>query len=111
MAVQFGGQCFADVAGAAAALAAAEVGAIYSAGSRVWLVTAAAPGATSGSVDLELTDTVSADPPVTFTSSPAFQPCALLDWDDGLAVGWGIAAIWIIVAAIASVSKARKVGA
>jgi hypothetical protein len=108
MAVQFGGQCFADVAGAAAALAAAEVGAIYSAGSRVWLVTAAT--SSSGSVELELTDTVSADPPLTFTSSPAFQPCALLDWDDGLALGWGIAAIWILVAAIASVAKARKVG-
>jgi hypothetical protein len=108
MSVQFGGQCFADSAGAAAAFAAANVGAVYPAGSAVLTVTGA--GATGATVTLDFLDLVSAaTSQVVF--APTFAPCALLDWQDGLALGWGVATPWIIVACVAFLARGRKASA
>jgi hypothetical protein len=104
--LQYGQGCYVDAAAAAAAMAAAEVGAVYNAGSRVWVVTAASPAASA--VTVELTDLASSDPPIARTVTPSFPPCSLLDWDDGLAIGWGIAIAWIAAAAVLFVLQGRR---
>jgi len=44
--------------------------------------------------------------PASYTVAFAPSPCGLLDWEDGLAVGWGIAAAWIAVAVVLFLRKA-----
>lgn len=33
------------------------------------------------------------------------QPCGLLDWQDGLTIGWGIATAWIVTVAVMFLRK------
>ena len=103
---QYGDGCYGTQAAAAAAMAATEVGSVYSAGSRVWTVTGATVGASD--VTFELTDLVSADPPITRTVATVFHDCSKLDWEDGLQLGWGIAAVWIVVAGIVFMTRGTK---
>lgn len=42
--------------------------------------------------------------------TPSWQPCALLDYSDGLAIGWGIAAAWIAAFAVMYMSRAARGG-
>jgi hypothetical protein len=97
MGVQFRGGCYADAEAAAAAMSASELGAVYSAGGSLWAVSASS--ATASSVTLELTD-VLGTAVVTRTLVPPFQPCSLLDWEDGLDLGWGVVGIWVVVAGV-----------
>jgi hypothetical protein len=105
-ALQYGQGCYVDAPSAAAAMAAAEVGAVYNAGARVWTVTAATPAASA--VTVELTDLASSDAPIARTVTPAFAPCSMLDWDDGLLLGWGLAGVWLLAASVLFVLQGRR---
>ncbi len=37
---------------------------------------------------------------ITLVASVTPQPCGLLDWQDGLLIGWGIAGAWLMTAAV-----------
>ncbi len=101
---QAGNACFDTVGLAAAATAAAQVGQVLPAGSALYVVDAI--GAADGSVTYSLTDTLSLASPVVFVATPTFPQCALLTAADGVAIGWGIAAAWIVAFTIVSIRKA-----
>lgn len=105
MAFQYGSGCYVDEASAASAMAASELGATYAAGSAVWSVTGAS--VSGAAVTFELSD-LTTTAVVTKTVSPPFAPCSLLDWEDGLALGWGVGGIWIAAACILALIRARK---
>ena len=107
MSYQHGGQCFGFLAEAWASLAAAEVGSIRAAGSAVYVVDVS--GVSTSGIDYVLTDMVTGST-VAYTATPAMQPCALLDWQDGLELGWGIGSVWIAAAAILFLARSRKGG-
>lgn len=106
--VQYASGCYADATSAAAAMAAGSVGNLYAAGSRLLTITDAAVGPGAADVTLTLQDIASADPAYSVTLAPDFQPCSMLDWEDGLAIGWGIGAIWIVCAAILFALRGMK---
>lgn len=106
MPVQFGGGCYEDNASAASALAAAALGTTYPAGSAVYTVTGAV--VSGESVTLELSDLLSSLV-VTKTVTPPFAPCSLLDWRDGLELGWGVGLALILTGGCVLMARARKV--
>lgn len=107
MSFQHGFQCFGTQPEAWAALAASQVGGTYSAGSAVFVIEAAVPSATG--IAYALRDLVSGAT-VAYSVAPTMEPCALLDWEDGLELGWIVAGIWIIVAAIVAVRRGARSG-
>lgn len=62
---------------------------------------------TTAGITYELTDMLTSST-VSFLSAPSMQPCALLDWQDGLELGWGVGGLWIAVAAVLFVAWARR---
>lgn len=99
---QAGSTCFSTPAAAAAAVASGEAGQVVSGGSVVYVVDAAASGA---SITYTLLP-VGGGTPVTLDFTPTFPDCQLLDWADGLQLGWLVAAAWLAVAAVLFLRKA-----
>jgi len=100
---QVGAICYADDAAALEAIASAEVGKVVPAGSVVYVVDAVPSGASS--IAYTLTP-VGGGTAITSTVPVGIPACTLLDWSDGLAVGWGIAGAWIAAAVLMSLRKA-----
>ena len=38
--------------------------------------------------------------PIVSTVAVVLQPCQMLDWSDGLALGWGVAGVWLAAFAV-----------
>jgi hypothetical protein len=100
---QVAGTCYGSDSAAVAAIASGEVGKVVSAGSVVYVVDAA-PGA-GNSITYTLKPVGGGTPLVT-TASVEIPPCMLLDWSDGLALGWAVAGVWISVALVLHLREA-----
>jgi len=94
---QVGAICYASDAAALAAMASAEAGKVVPAGSVVYVVDAVPSGGSS--IAYTLTP-VGGGTPITSTVSVVIPECSLLDWSDGLTVGWAIALVWIAAYAV-----------
>lgn len=103
MSFQVGTTCYSGAAQALSAAASGQVGAVVVHGGAAYVVGV---------------DAVAADS-ITYRFTPAAggqvlqavvqvtpQPCGLLDWQDGLSLGWGVATAWIVTAAVMYMRKA-----
>lgn len=99
---QAGAHCYSTASAAAAAVASGEAGQVVPGGSVVYVVDASASGA---SITYTLSP-VGGGSPVTLDYTPTFPECQLLDWSDGLQLGWLVAAAWLAVAAVLFLRKA-----
>jgi hypothetical protein len=103
MALQVGSSCYASAVAAASAIASAETGKVVPAGSVVYVVDAAA--SSSGSITYTLTDTAGVQPAMVHELVPTIPECGLMDWSDGLALGWGVAAAWLLAYAVLAMRR------
>lgn len=103
MAFQVGAFCYQSAAEALSAIASDQVGAVVQHGGAAYVV--GVTGVTGSSITYSL-DPVGGGSPIASTVSLTPQPCQLLDWADGLTIGWGIAAAWIATAVVMSIRNA-----
>lgn len=103
---QVGSVCYSSDAAAVSAIASAEVGKVVPAGSVVYVVDAV-PATDSASIAYTLSP-VGGGTALTYTVGVTVQPCNLLDWSDGLALGWGVAGVWLSVFAVLLFRKAGQ---
>jgi hypothetical protein len=101
---QVAGTCYSSTQHAVAAIASAEVGKVVPVGSSVYVVDAL-PGPDGSSITYTLTP-VAGGAPIVKTASVHVPPCMLLDWSDGLALGWAVAAVWVAVAVVLHLREA-----
>lgn len=106
MSYQHGGQCFATQAEAWASLAAVQAGSVHAAGSALYVLDVS--GVSSSGIAYTLHDMLGGGT-VSYTVAPAMQPCALLDWSDGLQLGWSVGAVWLLAAAVLFVLRGARV--
>jgi len=97
MAFQVGSSCYGEPVAAVQAMAANVVGSVVVHGGSAYVVNAAAADADSISYSLQ---PLSGGSAISTVVQVTPQPCGLLDWQDGLTLGWGIAAAWIACAAL-----------
>jgi hypothetical protein len=102
MAFQVGSFCYGDAAQAVSAIASAQVGTVVQHGGAAYVVDAASSDASSITYSFSPLGGGSA---LTLVAPVTPQPCGLLDWQDGLALGWSIAGVWIAVAAVMVLRK------
>ena len=100
---QVGSTCYSSDAAAVAAIASGEVGKVVPSGSVVYVVDAAP--ASDSSITYTL-NPVGGGTPITSTVPVVIQPCQMLDWSDGLTLGWGVAGVWLAVFALLIMRKA-----
>lgn len=103
MSYQAGSACYGSAQNALSALASSQVGGVVVQGGAAYVV--GVDAVASNSITYRLTpiaggqtlqNTVQLDP----------QPCGLLDWQDGLTLGWAVAAAWIATAAVMHLRRA-----
>ena len=100
---QVGAVCYTDSLAAVRAMAAQEVGSIRQIGTQQYVVDSTNQTATS--ITYRFRDVMSATV-ITSTETVNPQPCGLLDWQDGLALGWAVAAVWLTTAFVLYLRKA-----
>ena len=100
---QVGSTCYSSDAAAVAAIASAEVGKVVPAGATVYVVDAAP--ASDASITYTL-NPIGGGTPLVSTVAVVVQPCQMLDWSDGLALGWGVAGVWLATFAVLILRKA-----
>jgi len=100
---QVGTICYASAVEALAASASSQVGGVVVHGGAVYVVgvDAVAPD----SITYRLTP-IAGGQALQNTVQLAPQPCGLLQWQDGLTLGWGVAAAWIVTAAVMHLRRA-----
>jgi hypothetical protein len=103
MAYQVGATCYDSASDAVSAIASSQVGAVVQHGGAAYVVNA--PSLTGASITY-LLQPVAGGAAISYTAAVTPQPCGLLDWQDGLAISWGIAAAWIATAVVLSLRKA-----
>lgn len=101
---QVGATCYGSDSAALAAIASGEVGKVVPAGQVVYAVSAQ-PAASAVAIAYTLTPIAGGDA-ITSTVAVVLQPCQMLDWSDGLELGWGIGGVWILTAIALSIRKA-----
>lgn len=97
MGFQVGPSCYGNAVAAVQAAASSQVGAIVVHGGAAYVVDAGT--ATESSITYSL-QPVGGGATIAVTAQVTPQPCGLLDWQDGLVLGWGIAAVWIAAAVV-----------
>lgn len=102
MAWQVGSACYGTLEAANTATASAQVGAVVVHGGTAYVVDVSA--VTGAAITYEL-QPVGGGTPITLAASVTPMECGLLDWQDGLSLGWGIAAVWVAVAAVMVMRK------
>jgi len=100
---QVGDSCYPDALAAVKAMAAAEVGGMRQIGTATYVVDSTAQ--TANSITYVLRN-VSSTAVVTTTETVTPIPCGLLDWEDGLILGWAVAGAWIATAVVLFLRKA-----
>lgn len=103
MAYQVGTTCYGSAADALSAAASTQVGAVVVHGGATYVVGVDAIGASS--ITYRLTP-VAGGQAIQSVVQIAPQPCGLLQWQDGLSLGWGVATAWIVTAAVMHLRKA-----
>lgn len=100
---QVGESCYPDALTAVKAMAAGQVGGMRQIGTATYVVDSTAQTATSITYVLR---NVSSTAAITTTETVAPVPCGKLDWQDGLTLGWAVAAAWIATAVVLFLRKA-----
>lgn len=97
MSSQIGAVCYSTPEAAAYAAASSEVGSIVSVGSSLYVV--GVDGVTASSITYRFNDVASSS---SFVKVSPFEapPCGLFDTADGLALGWGVAVVWLVTAGV-----------
>lgn len=103
MAYQVGTTCYGSADDALSAVASSQVGAVVVHGGATYVVGVDAVAATS--ITYRLTP-VGGGQALQSTVQLTPQPCGLLQWQDGLSLGWGVATAWIVTAAVMHLRKA-----
>lgn len=105
MAYQVGPTCYPTAAAAATAQASSMGGAVVQHGSAAYVVEA---GTISGTSITYLFHPVGGGTSLTLATPYTAQSCQMLDWSDGLQLGWMVAAVWIGTAALLFLARAVK---
>lgn len=107
MAYQVGSACYETAAGAAAAAASGQVGSVVTHGSSAYVVDVSSVGEASITYVFAPIDGSAA---MTMVAPFAPQPCGLLGWSDGLAIGWGVGGAWILAFCLLTLTRAFRHG-
>lgn len=101
---QVSGVCYSSKDAALTALASANIGQVVTLGTSSYVVDAA-PVLGASSITYTLTPIASGVPIVKVV--PVTVPdCQMLDWGDGLLLGWAVAGCWFLVAAVMHMREA-----
>ena len=103
MAYQVGSSCYDTAAAAVSAIASAQVGAVVVHGGTAYVVDASAHTGASVTYSLQ---PLAGGASISYTAAVTPQPCGLMDWQDGLTLGWAVAAAWIATAVVLHLRKA-----
>lgn len=103
MGYQVGGSCFGDAATAAAVSASSQAGAVVVVGSAAYGVEVS--GVSGASISYAL-HPVGGGSSLSLSVPFNAQPCGLLEWSDGLALGWAVAGVWLATFAVLMLRKA-----
>lgn len=104
---QVAGTCYSSKAAALSAIASGEVGKVVSAGSVLYVVDAVP--ASGSSITYTFTPVVftpPAPPGIARTVAVEIPDCSLLDWSDGIGLGWAVAGVWLAVAIVLHLREA-----
>lgn len=102
MSYQVGPNCYSTALAAAQASASSQVGTVVPLGASLYVVDVQAVSDASITYKLFGLDTTAT---IVKTVSYAPAPCGLLDTSDGLILGWAVATVWIVTAAITALRK------
>lgn len=103
MAYQVGEACYSTALEAVQVMASSAVGGVVVIGSKAYVVNATS--VTGSSITYGFAE-VGGTGTMTKVATVNPQPCGLLDWQDGLTIGWAIAAAWIATAVVLHIRKA-----
>lgn len=98
------GVCYPSKDSALTALASAEIGKVITLGTSSYVVDAS-PVLGSSSITYTLTP-LSAGVPIVKVVPVTVPDCQMLDWGDGLLLGWAVAGCWFLVAAVMHMREA-----
>lgn len=103
MAYQVGATCYGSATDALSAIASAQVGGVVVQGGAAYVV--GVDAIASNSITYRLTPIAGG---TTYQNIVQLtpQPCGLLQWQDGLTLGWLVATAWIVTAAVMHLRKA-----
>lgn len=102
---QVGSACYSTQLQAAQVSASSQLGSLVSHGGLSYVVDLA--NATGNTLTYSL-NPIGGGTPISSTVSYTAQPCALLQIEDGLTIGWMIAAAWIAAYALIFLAKILK---
>jgi hypothetical protein len=105
MPFQVGPTCYPSEASAATAQASAMGGAVVQHGSAAYVVEVGAVTATSITY---VFNPVGGGAALTLATPYNAQACQMLDWSDGLELGWAVAAVWIATTALLFIARALR---
>lgn len=105
MAFQVGSSCYSSEAAAATAQASSMGGAVVQHGSAAYVVEA---GTISGTSITYVFHPVGGGTALTLATPYSAQACNMLDWSDGLELGWAIAGVWLATAALLFITRALR---
>lgn len=100
---QVGAVCYPDSLAAVRAMAALEVGGLRQIGTSLFVVDSSAQS--GNSITYNFRDVASSSA-FSVTQSVNPLPCGLLDWQDGLVLGWAVAAVWLTTSFVLYLRKA-----
>ncbi len=102
---QVGSSCYASEGAAAAAAASSMGGAVVQHGSTAYVVGVSGYSGTSITYQLSPVD---GGVPITLVAPYTAVPCGLLEWGDGLALGWAVVGVWVGVLALRMIAQAVR---
>jgi hypothetical protein len=102
---QVGSVCYDTAVQAAQASASKEIGAVVSHGGSAFVVNAATVEATGITYSFV---PVSGGAPVTIVAPYSAQPCNMLTYQDGLHIGWMVAAAWLSAYAVLFIARSLR---
>lgn len=105
MAYQVGSACYPTAVAAAQVSASSQIGAVVTHGSTSYVINATAADDTSITYVLA---PVGGGTAITVVSPYDAQPCALMDYQDGLAMAWLVVAAWASAYALLFITRALR---
>ena len=103
MAFQVGSTCYSTAQDALSAVASSQVGGVVVNGGVAYVV--GVDSVQSSSITYRLAP-LSGGPVLQNVVQLTPQPCGLLQWQDGLTLGWAVATAWIVTAAVMHLRRA-----
>jgi len=106
---QVGSACYETEAGAAAAAASSQVGSVVTHGSTAYVVDVSAIDSAGASITYVFAP-IDGGTAMQLVAPYSAQPCGLLSYADGLALGWGVGAAWIGAFCLLTLTRAFRHG-